>query len=60
MEDEEKLRKAIMQAAASLWIDHLPLSKEYVDEYYQKKIQEIKQKKENPSLILKRGGKNGK
>ncbi len=30
-EEKQKVLKAIRQAAASLWMDNLPLSKGYVD-----------------------------
>lgn len=59
MTEEEKLKKAILQAAASIWLDDLPLSEEYVEEYYRKRLEELhKKKEEGPILRLKRGEKN--
>ena len=56
MEDKEKLKKIVLQAASSLWIDKLPLSKEYVKDYYDKRVEELDKA---PKLVLKRGDKNG-
>jgi len=58
MEDEEKLKKAIIQAAASIWLDNLPLSKEYVEKYYQKRLEQ--KKEQSPKLVLRKDDKNGK
>ena len=59
MEDIERLEKAIKQAAASIWIDKLPLSKEFVENYKEERINEIKNNN-SQRLILKRGGMNAK
>ncbi len=58
-EEKQKVLKAIRQAAASLWMDNLPLSKEYVDRYREERISSINDKKNNsPKLVLKRSGNN--
>ena len=61
MEKENNtLEKAIKQAVASIWMDKLPLSKEYVAKYYERRLIEKKAQSLEPKLTLKRGGKNGK
>ena len=54
MTEEERIIKAIEQAAASIWIDNLPLSKEYVEEYKKKRLAELKNKNKGPRLVLMR------
>ena len=49
------LKKAIIQAYASIKMDDLPLSKEYVLNYTARRIKELK---EEPKLVLKRGDKS--
>lgn len=57
--DNTQLQKAIRQAAASIWMDKLPLSKDYVAKYYARRLVEKKQTN-GPKLSLKRGDKGGK
>ena len=59
MDDKERIEKAIRQAAASIWIDNLPLSKEYVEEYRINRLKQI-EKNNSQKLVLKRGGLHGK
>ena len=61
MKDKEtNLEKAIRQASASLWLDGLPLSKEYVENYKNRRIGIQKKEATGPRLVLKRGVKNGR
>ena len=58
MSDEETtLLKAITEAAASIWLDDLPLSPSYVTQYAEEKINELRT--ENPTLTLQRSDNNG-
>lgn len=57
MKNVRIINKAVNEAAASMWIDNLPLSKEYVENFRQKKLSELNNIK---VLRLKRGGINGK
>ena len=59
MDEEKRLEKAIKEAAASVLMEKLPLSREYVLNYYNKKLSELKSKESDKQLVLKRGGKNG-
>ena len=52
----KNIEKKINEAAASIWLDKLPLTKEYVDSYKEKKVN----KKNYKILTLKRGIFNGK
>ena len=55
------IEKAIKQAAASIWIDKLPLSEDYIKSYYEKRLDSFRSVNNNyPKLILKRGNKNGR
>lgn len=56
MEEIERLEKKIKEAKASILIDNLPLSEEYVLKYKNDRINKIKNTK---TLILKRGNING-
>lgn len=56
MDEKEKLEKAIRQAAASIWLEGLPLSKDFIEDYKLKRMKEFN----NKSLILRRGGSNAK
>ena len=62
MKEIEKIDEAIRKSAASLWIDDLPLSKEYVIKYRKNRINKIKMNiiKNTKMLTLKRGMLNGK
>ena len=51
--EESTLLKAINEAAASIWLDDLPLSPDYVLHYTEEKLQELKM--ESPVLVLQRG-----
>ena len=56
MEDkEERIRRSVRSAATSVWLEKLPLSKEFVEEYLNKRLSELK-KEENSGkrLVLKR------
>ena len=56
---EKKIKKAAEQAAASLWIDKLPLSETYVKRYIEKQL--ASRKTSRYSLVLKKGdNKNAK
>jgi len=56
---EKKIKKAAEQAAASLWIDKLPLSETYVKYYIEKQL--ASRKTTRYSLVLKKGdNKNAK
>ena len=55
----KRLQQAIKQAAASVWMERMPLSKEYVVNYYKRRLTEQK-KTEVPKLTLKRDDKNGR
>lgn len=58
MEEEvKKIDLAIKQAAASIWLDNLPLSKEYVEKYREEKINKYNNCKK---YVLRRGIKNVK
>ncbi len=50
-----KLAKAVKQAAASIWIDHLPLSKAYVANYYKNRL--LASRKIKPMYRLATGKK---
>jgi len=54
-DQEEKIKKAIIQAYASVKMDDLPLSREYVLNYTAKRINELKKE---PILVLKRDDKS--
>ena len=54
----KRLQQAIKQAAASVWIERMPLSKEYVVNYYKRRLAEQK-KTDGPKLTLKRNDNNG-
>ncbi len=56
--NKTSLEKAVKQAAASLWLDNIPLSKEYVATYYKRR--RIQRLKNGPKLTLKRSGISGK
>lgn len=56
MDEKEKLEKAIRQVAASIWLEGLPLSKDFIEDYKLKRMKEFN----NKSLILRRGGFNAK
>ena len=51
-EDKERLLRAIKEAAASVRMEHLPLSDEYIENYTKKRLEEIENKK---GMVLKRG-----
>ena len=56
MSEEEKIKKAVIEAASSILLDKLPLSKSFVDEFLDRKLKEIKDKEEKgPVLVLKWG-----
>ena len=57
MEDkEEKLRRSVRSAAASVWLEKLPLSKEFVEEYLEQRLSELrKEENKDKQLVLKRG-----
>ena len=56
-----KLRRAIKQAAAIVRINGLPLSDEYINNYYEEhKEKKINQNIDIHMLVLKRGNKRGK
>jgi hypothetical protein len=57
MEDkEEKLRRSVRSAAASVWLEKLPLSKEFVEEYLEQRLSELRKENNNDKkLVLKRG-----
>jgi len=57
MNKVEKIEKAIKEARASILLDSLPLSDDYVANYKKERINEIKNTK---VLKLKRGSINGK
>lgn len=59
MDEDKRLQKAIKEAAASVLLEKLPLSKEYVEDYYIKKLSEMKNE-EGAKLVLKRGDKSGR
>lgn len=51
---EEEIKKNVTEAAASIWMDKLPLSEEYIIEFIEKKIKEKKDKEnKGPVLVLK-------
>ena len=61
------LAKAVKQAAASIWIDQLPLSKEYVTNYYRKRLIQKRQSRlkyrlmtPQKRLTLKKVYRNGR
>lgn len=56
MKEVRKIEKAIRESAASMWLDNLPLSKEYVANYRKEKIKGLKSVK---VLKLNRGGMGG-
>ena len=56
-EEQEKILKAIKEAAASVRMEHLPLSDEFIENYTRKRIDELNNKKR---MILKRGVQNAK
>ena len=55
----KRLQQAIKQAAASVWMERMPLSKEYVVNYYKRRLAEQK-KTESPKLTLKRDDNHGR
>ena len=56
MEDkEEKIRRSVKSAAASVWMEKLPLSKEFVEEYLENRLKKLKEEENNKKLVLKRG-----
>ena len=57
LKEVRNIEKAINQASASIWLDNLPLSVEYVQEYKNKRLKNVKNTK---SLVLRRGNINGK
>lgn len=59
MGNNTTLKKAIRQAAASIWMDNLPLSKEYVAKYYRKRVLAKCKRYSGPKLTFKRGVSRG-
>jgi hypothetical protein len=58
MNEEEKIKKAVKEASASLWIDKLPLDKEYVEAYLEKRLNDLENTEEKgKAKVLKRGAK---
>ena len=56
MDDKvEQIRKRVLEAAASIKMDKLPLSDEYIVKYIEKRLKEIKdkEKEKGPVLVLK-------
>ena len=56
MEEKERLEKIIKQVAASIWLDNLPLSREYIEKYKKERLIIINHSK----TLVKRGEINGK
>ncbi len=55
MSEEEQMKKNVIEAAASIMIDKLPLSEDYVVEYLRRKLEDKKKKEEKgPVLVYKK------
>ena len=59
MEEKEKILKAIKEAAASVRMEHLPLSDEFIEEYTRKRLEQL-EKKDSKVRSLKRGVLNAR
>ena len=55
MEDKEENIRSVKSAAASVWMEKLPLSKEFVEEYLENRLKKLKEEENNKKLVLKRG-----
>ena len=56
-EEKERLLRAIKEAAASVRMEHLPLSDNFIENYTKKRLEEIDNQK---SMVLKRGVRSAK